>query len=57
LAIGRKLRAAISLQIALSFDEEAMDVLNWLDEYGFKWNTYVDLPTTKAGTSRPAKTD
>jgi hypothetical protein len=31
-------------QVPLSFDEEAMDVLDWLDERTFPWDMYVDLP-------------
>jgi hypothetical protein len=31
-------------QVPLSFDEAAMDVLDWLEEYGFAWDMYVDLP-------------
>jgi hypothetical protein len=31
-------------QVALSFDEIAMEVLAWLDERAFEWDMYVDLP-------------
>ncbi len=31
-------------QVALSFDEEAMDVLDWLESCEFQWDMYVDLP-------------
>jgi len=31
-------------QVALSFDEEAMDVLDWLEGCEFQWDMYVDLP-------------
>ena len=31
-------------QVALSFDEIAMEVLTWLDERSFEWDMYVDLP-------------
>ncbi|HXL66760.1 MAG TPA: hypothetical protein VN938_17060 [Xanthobacteraceae bacterium] len=31
-------------QVALSFDEAAMEVLEWLDEAPFEWDMYVDLP-------------
>jgi len=31
-------------QVALSFDDAAMEVLNWLEECGFAWDMYVDLP-------------
>ena len=31
-------------QVALSFDEEAMDVLDWLEGCAFEWDMYVDLP-------------
>ncbi len=31
-------------QVALSFDEAAMDVLEWLDDSPFEWDMYVDLP-------------
>jgi hypothetical protein len=30
-------------QVALSFDEIAMEVLAWLDERSFEWDMYVDL--------------
>jgi hypothetical protein len=31
-------------QVALSFDEAAMEVLDWLDDASFEWDMYVDLP-------------
>ena len=31
-------------QVALSFDEEAMDLLDWLESCEFQWDMYVDLP-------------
>ena len=31
-------------QVALSFDEAAMDVLDWLEGCSFEWDMYVDLP-------------
>ena len=31
-------------QMALSFDEAAMEVLEWLDDAPFEWDMYVDLP-------------
>jgi hypothetical protein len=31
-------------QVALSFDEAAMEVLEWLDDAPFEWDMYVDLP-------------
>lgn len=31
-------------QVALAFDEAAMEVLEWLDDASFKWDMYVDLP-------------
>jgi hypothetical protein len=30
-------------QVALSFDEAAMDVLDWLEGCDFQWDMYVDL--------------
>jgi hypothetical protein len=36
-------------QMALSFDEIAMEVLAWLENRSFDWDMYVDLP---AGTVR-----
>jgi hypothetical protein len=33
-------------QIALSFDEIAMEVLAWLDERALEWDMYVDLPAS-----------
>jgi hypothetical protein len=34
-------------QVALSFDEIAMEVLAWLDERSFEWDMYVDLPASE----------
>jgi hypothetical protein len=31
-------------QVALSFDNAAMEVLEWLDGASFEWDMYVDLP-------------
>lgn len=31
-------------QVALSFDEAAMEVLDWLEGAPFEWDMYVDLP-------------
>ena len=31
-------------QVPLSFDEAAMEVLDWLEKCGFPWDMYVDLP-------------
>ena len=31
-------------QVALSFDEAAMQVLDWLEDRDFEWDMYVDLP-------------
>ena len=31
-------------QVALSFDEIAIEVLAWLDDRSFEWDMYVDLP-------------
>lgn len=31
-------------QVPLSFDEAAMEVLDWLEECSFEWDMYVDLP-------------
>ena len=31
-------------QVALSFDDAAMDILDWLEECDFEWDMYVDLP-------------
>jgi hypothetical protein len=31
-------------QVALSFDEAAMEVLDWLEDCDFEWDMYVDLP-------------
>jgi hypothetical protein len=31
-------------QVALSFDEAAMEVLDWLEDCSFDWDMYVDLP-------------
>ena len=34
-------------QVALSFDELAMEVLAWLDEGTFEWDMYVDFPASE----------
>jgi hypothetical protein len=31
-------------QVALTFDEAAMEVLDWLENSAFEWDMYVDLP-------------
>lgn len=31
-------------QVALPFDEAAMDVLDWLEGQSIEWDMYVDLP-------------
>jgi hypothetical protein len=31
-------------QVAVAFDEAAMDVLDWLEDCSFDWDMYVDLP-------------
>jgi hypothetical protein len=31
-------------QVPLSFDEAAMNVLDWLEECSFEWDMCVDLP-------------
>ena len=31
-------------QVALSFDDATMDVLDWLEGRSFPWDMYVDLP-------------
>jgi hypothetical protein len=31
-------------QVPLSFDEAAMEVLDWLEDSGLPWDMYVDLP-------------
>jgi hypothetical protein len=31
-------------QVALTFDEAAMEVLEWLECESFEWDMYVDLP-------------
>jgi hypothetical protein len=31
-------------QVALSFEEAAMEVLDWLEGSSFEWDMYVDLP-------------
>ncbi len=37
-------QSRLSFQVALSFDDAAMEVLEWLDEAPFEWDMYVDLP-------------
>jgi hypothetical protein len=36
-------------QVALSFDEETMDLLDWLEGCEFQWDMYVDLPENTVG--------
>ena len=31
-------------QVALSFDDACMDILDWLEGCDFEWDMYVDLP-------------
>jgi hypothetical protein len=31
-------------QVALTFDDAAMDVLDWLEGQATEWDMYVDLP-------------
>ena len=31
-------------QVALSFEEAAMEVLDWLEGSSFEWDMYVDIP-------------
>jgi hypothetical protein len=31
-------------QVALTFDDTAMDVLDWLESHSMDWDMYVDLP-------------
>jgi hypothetical protein len=31
-------------QVALSFEDIAMEVLAWLDDRSFEWDMFVDLP-------------
>jgi hypothetical protein len=31
-------------QVAITFDDIAMDMLDWLDSATFEWDMYVDLP-------------
>jgi hypothetical protein len=33
-------------QVPLSFDDTAMEVLDWLEECGLAWDMYVDLPAS-----------
>ena len=33
-------------QVALPFDEVAMEVLAWLEDRSFEWDMYVDLPAS-----------
>ena len=39
-----KINRDFPYQVALSFDEIAMEVLAWLDERSFEWDMYVDAP-------------
>jgi hypothetical protein len=31
-------------QVAVAFDEAAMEILDWLENCNFDWDMYVDLP-------------
>lgn len=33
-----------AFHVILSFGEAATEVLDWLDDCGFEWDMYVDLP-------------
>ena len=37
-------QSRLPFQVALPFDEAAMEVLDWLDSSRFEWDMYVDLP-------------
>jgi hypothetical protein len=42
-----KINRDFPYQVALSFDEIAMEVLAWLDDRSFEWDMYVDLPASE----------
>jgi hypothetical protein len=44
MSITREIDRDFPFQVALSFDEAAMDVLDWLEGCAFEWDMYVDLP-------------
>ena len=44
MSVGFEINRDFPYQVALSFDEEAMDVLDWLESCQFQWDMYVDLP-------------
>ena len=44
IAVLTLLRFGLGAFLPLSFDEAAMEVLEWLDEAPFEWDMYVDLP-------------
>jgi hypothetical protein len=39
-------QSRLPYQVALSFNEIAMEVLAWLEERSFEWDMYVDLPAS-----------
>jgi hypothetical protein len=39
-----KINRDFPYQIALPFDEGVMDVLYWIEDAGFQWEHYVNLP-------------
>ena len=41
---GRQSKKQLPLQVPLSFDEAAMEVLEWLNDAPFEGDMYVDLP-------------
>lgn len=44
MSIVHEINRDFPYQVALRFDEAAMDILDWLDERSFVWDMYVDLP-------------
>ena len=35
-------QSRLSVQVALSFEEAAIEVLEWLDDASFEWDIYID---------------
>jgi hypothetical protein len=44
MSVVLEINRAYPYQVALSFDEAAMDILDWLEGCDFEWDMYVDLP-------------
>lgn len=44
MSVSGEINRDFPYQVVLSFDEAAMEVLDWLEDCTFEWDMYVDLP-------------